>query len=66
MVNPGAPLFGQGETPSPPRRSACTPVGLRETIHNAKVWVKDADGQAVPGWMDLPEGWDCLPNDREE
>jgi hypothetical protein len=43
-----------------------TPVRLRETIHGAKVWVKDADGQAVPGRMDLPEGWYALPNDREE
>jgi hypothetical protein len=40
-----------------------TPVRLRETIHSAKVWVKDADGQAVPGRMDLPEGWYCLPVD---
>ena len=40
-----------------------TPVRLRETIRNAKVWVKDADGQPVPGRMDLPEGWFCLPVD---
>ena len=39
-----------------------TPVRLRETIHGAKVWVKDANGQAVPGRMDLPEGWYCLPD----
>ena len=39
-----------------------TPVRLRETIKGAKVWVKDADGQAVPGRMDLPEGWYCLPS----
>jgi len=38
-----------------------TPVRLRETIHGAKVWVKDADGQAVPGRMDLPEGWYAIP-----
>jgi len=40
-----------------------TPVRLRETIRNAKVWVKDADGQTVAGRMDLPEGWFCLPVD---
>ena len=43
-----------------------TPVRLRETIHNAKVWVKDADGQTVAGRMDLPEGWYALPLDAEE
>jgi hypothetical protein len=43
-----------------------TPVRLRQTIPNAKVWVKDADGQVVAGQMDLPEGWYCLPVDDEE
>ena len=38
-----------------------TPVRLRETIHDAKVWVKDTNGQAVPGRMDLPEGWYAIP-----
>jgi len=38
-----------------------TPVRLRETIPRAKVWVLGADGQPVPGRMDLPEGWYCLP-----
>jgi len=38
-----------------------TPVRLRETIPDAKVWVKDADGRAVPGVMDIPEGWYALP-----
>ena len=40
-----------------------TPVRLRETIHNAKVWVKDAQGKPVAGRIDLPEGWFCLPVD---
>ena len=40
-----------------------TPVRLRETIHDAKVWVKDSRGQSVAGRMDLPEGWFCLPVD---
>ena len=43
-----------------------TPVRLRETVKDAKVWVKDADGQVVAGEMDLPEGWYCLPLDEEE
>jgi len=43
-----------------------TPVRLRETVKNAKVWVKNSDGQVVAGMMDLPEGWYCLPVDVEE
>jgi hypothetical protein len=43
-----------------------TPVRLRETIKDAKVWVKDTDGQVVPGKMELPEGWYALPVDNEE
>ena len=42
-----------------------TPVRLRQTIKGAKVWVKDADGQAVPGKMDLPGGWYVLPVNEE-
>jgi len=37
------------------------PVRLRETIHDAKVWVLDASGRPVAGHTDLPEGWYCLP-----
>ena len=37
-----------------------TPVRLRETITNVKIWVKDAEGDPVAGRMDLPEGWYCL------
>ncbi|AQT67952.1 hypothetical protein STSP2_01104 [Anaerohalosphaera lusitana] len=40
---------------------AGAPVRLRETIKNAKVWVKDKQGETVAGKMDLPEGWYCLP-----
>ena len=43
-----------------------TPVRLRETVRDAKVWVKDADGQAVEGRMDLPEGWYALPDDGKD
>jgi len=38
-----------------------TPVRLRETIHDAKVWVLDKNLKPIPGVMDLPEGWYCLP-----
>lgn len=41
------------------------PVRLRETVHNAKVWVLDAKGTPTPGVMDLPEGWYCLPIEGE-
>jgi len=43
-----------------------TPVRLRETVHNAKVWVKDADGKPVAGRMDVPEGWYALPMPDED
>ena len=43
-----------------------TPVRLRETVEDVKVWVKDADGGPVAGKMDLPEGWYVLPDDSEK
>ena len=43
-----------------------TPVRLRETIRAAKVWVKDADGEAVKGEVDLHEGWYALPVPEEK
>jgi hypothetical protein len=43
-----------------------TPVRLRETVKDAKVWVKDADGKPVAGKMDLPEGWYALPMPEDE
>jgi len=43
-----------------------TPVRLRETVPDVKVWVKEADGQVVEGRMDLPEGWYALPVDGED
>ena len=39
---------------------------LRETVKDAKVWVKDADGNTIAGRMDLPEGWYSLPMPDEE
>jgi len=41
-------------------------VRLRETVTDAKVWVKDADGEPVAGKMDLPEGWYALPLEEDE
>jgi len=43
-----------------------TPVRLRETVKNAKVWVKDADGKPVAGKMDIPNGWYALPLEEDE
>lgn len=43
-----------------------TPVRLRETVKDAKVWVTDADGKVVAGEMDIPEGWYALPVPDEE
>ena len=43
-----------------------TPVRLRETIRNAKVWVKDSNGEVVAGKMDLLEGWYALSLDDSE
>ena len=43
-----------------------TPVRLRETVKDVKVWVKDADGEPVPGRMDLYEGWYALPLEEDE
>ena len=38
-------------------------VRLRETKKQVKVWVKTETGEIVPGKMDLPEGWYCLPKE---
>jgi len=43
-----------------------TPVRLRETIRNAKVWVRDAGGEPVAGRMDIPNGWYALPMPQED
>lgn len=43
-----------------------TPVRLRETVANVKVWVLDAEGIPVASRMDLPEGWYVLPLDEEK
>jgi uncharacterized lipoprotein YajG len=43
-----------------------TPVRLRETVRNAKVWIKGADGEPVAGEMDVPNGWYCLPLPEED
>lgn len=43
-----------------------TPVRLRETVDDVKVWVKDANGKTVAGIMDLREGWYALSADGGE
>jgi len=43
-----------------------TPVRLRETVKDVKVWVKDSGGEPVAGKMNLPEGWYVLPLEDEE
>jgi hypothetical protein len=43
-----------------------TPVRLRETLPDVKVWVKGDDGEPVAGRMDLHEGWYALPLGDEE
>jgi hypothetical protein len=42
-----------------------TAVRLRAPIKNAKVWVMDQNGKPVPGELDLPEGWYCLPLNKD-
>lgn len=42
-----------------------TPVKLRETIKNAKVWIMTKDGP-VAREMDLPEGWFAAPVNLDE
>ena len=41
-------------------------VRLRETVKQVKVWVKTKDGEILPGKVDLPNGWYCLPLEDEE
>ena len=43
-----------------------TPVRLRETVRDVKVWVKDADGEPVAGQVGLYEGWYALPLEEDE
>jgi hypothetical protein len=43
-----------------------TPVRLRETVRNAKVWVLGEDGKPVAGEMDISEGWYALPLGGDE
>ena len=38
-------------------------VRIREKVYDAKVWVMTETGEIVPGTMDLPQGWYCLPKE---
>lgn len=42
------------------------PVRLRETVRDAKIWARDANGDPVAGVMDLREGWYCLPDSPDD
>lgn len=42
-----------------------TPVRLRAPVRNVPVWIKAANSEPVPGVIDLPEGWYCLPLKNE-
>lgn len=42
------------------------PVRLREAIPNAKVWIKNSNGEVVSGTIDLHEGWYCLSMPKED
>ena len=43
-----------------------TPVRLRQTVKNCRVWVLDENRRPMAAVMDLPEGWFCLPVDVPE
>ena len=58
MRSRAASIGGELQIESSPHGTA---VRLRETVKDVKVWVKDTDGKAVPGRMNLPEGWYVLP-----
>lgn len=38
-----------------------TAVRLRQTVKNAKVWVKEKNGATAEGRLNIPEGWYCKP-----
>lgn len=40
-------------------------IRLRQAFKNAKIWVKEKDGNIAEGRMDVPEGWYCAPKDAE-
>ena len=55
---------------SPYTRTVYVPHGqsvrLRERVKKVKIWAKTETGEMVPGKIDLPEGWYCLPLDKKE
>ena len=40
-------------------------IRLRQSFRNAKIWVKEKDGNIAEGRMDVPEGWYCAPKTEE-
>ena len=43
-----------------------TPVRLRESLEDVKVWILDAGGKPVASEIDLPEGWYVLPMPEDD
>jgi len=41
-------------------------IRLRQNVNNAKIWVKEKDGNIAEGRMNVPEGWYCLPMPQED
>jgi hypothetical protein len=41
-------------------------IRLRQSVKNAKIWVKEKDGNIAEGRMNVPEGWFCLPMPSED
>ncbi|MBI9017376.1 MAG: hypothetical protein JEZ07_08970 [Phycisphaerae bacterium] len=42
-----------------------TPVKLRETVKNVKVWIM-VDGRQQPSTMNIPAGWYCVALDEDQ
>ncbi len=41
------------------------PVRLRQDLKRVKVWVAAKDGKEIPGVVDIPEGYYCLPDPED-
>ena len=41
-------------------------IRLRQPVNNAKIWVKEKDGNIAEGRMNVPEGWYCLPMPEDD
>lgn len=41
-------------------------IRLRQSFNNAKIWVKEKDGNIAEGRMNVPEGWYCAPKEESK